>query len=129
MKLLIVDDDPDTNSLVEAVCKHEGIEVLSFTNGLDALKFLDDHEVDVAVLDLEMPILDGLRLAKEIRKNEELRGKQPVKLVFATGHTIGDTIERVGDRVGVARRYMMHKPFDVSELMTELKKDFARHSS
>jgi CheY-like chemotaxis protein len=44
-----------------------------------------------------MPVLDGLRLAKEIRKNEELHpGKRPVQLVFATGHEIGDTIERVG---------------------------------
>jgi CheY-like chemotaxis protein len=72
MKILVVDDDRDTNDLMKAVGKHAGVDVIAFESGLDALKFLEDHEVDVAVLDLEMPILDGLRLAKEIRKNEEL---------------------------------------------------------
>jgi CheY-like chemotaxis protein len=125
MKVLVVDDDRDTIELMKAVGGHAGVEMIAFTTGLDALKYLEDHEVDVAVLDLEMPVLDGLRLAKEIRKNEELHpGKRPVQLVFATGHEIGDTIERVGDRVGVQRRYMIHKPFDVCGLMNELKKDF-----
>jgi CheY-like chemotaxis protein len=125
MKVLVVDDDRDTIELMKAVGGHAGVEMIAFTTGLDALKYLEDNEVDVAVLDLEMPVLDGLRLAKEIRKNEELHpGKRPVQLVFATGHEIGDTIERVGDRVGVQRRYMIHKPFDVCGLMNELKKDF-----
>jgi CheY-like chemotaxis protein len=125
MKVLVVDDDRDTIELMKAVGGHAGVEMIAFTTGLDALKYLEDHEVDVAVLDLEMPVLDGLRLAKEIRKNEELHpGKRPVQLVFATGHEIGDTIERVGNRVGVQRRYMIHKPFDVCGLMNELKKDF-----
>jgi CheY-like chemotaxis protein len=125
MKVLVVDDDRDTIELMKAVGGHAGVEMIAFTTGLDALKYLEEHEVDVAVLDLEMPVLDGLRLAKEIRKNEELHpGKRPVQLVFATGHEIGDTIERVGDRVGVQRRYMIHKPFDVCGLMNELKKDF-----
>ena len=125
MKVLVVDDDPDTNELMKFIGRNEGVEIIAFETGLDALKFLEEHEVDVAVLDLEMPILDGLRLAKEIRKNEELHpGKRPVKLVFATGHTIGDTIERVGDKVGVPKRYMIHKPFDASGLLQELKRDF-----
>jgi CheY-like chemotaxis protein len=125
MKVLVVDDDRDTIELMKAVGGHAGVEMIAFTTGLDALKYLEDNEVDVAVLDLEMPVLDGLRLAKEIRKNEELHpGKRPVQLVFATGHEIGDTIERVGNRVGVQKRYMIHKPFDVCGLMNELKKDF-----
>src|SRR5438477_623110 len=125
MRRVIVNDDQDTGELIKAIGEHEGVEVIAFDDGLEALKFLNENEADVVVLDLEMPILDGLRLAKEIRKNEELHpGKQPVKLVFATGHEIGDTIERVGDRVGVAKRYMIHKPFDAVELINELKKDF-----
>lgn len=125
MKLVVVDDDPDTNELMRAAGEHADVEVICFTDGLEALKWLNEREADVAVLDLELPVLDGLRLAKEIRKNEELHpSKRPVNLVFATGHTISPTIMQVGDKVGVDRRYMIRKPFDVGMLMRDLKKDF-----
>lgn len=130
MRVVIVDDDLDTTELVRAVGQFNNVEVIAFGSGLDALKYLSENDADVVILDLEMPVLDGLRLAKEIRKNEELLpGKKPVQLVFATGHDIGDTIERVGDRVGVEKRYMMHKPFDIGGLFRELKRDFSEHSS
>ena len=124
MKLVIVDDDPETSELLKVIGAYNHIEVIGFTESLEALKWLDANEADAVILDLELPIIDGLRLAKEIRKNEELHPeKRPTKLVFYTGHDIDDTIERVGDRVGVEKRYMIHKPYDLGELVNELKKD------
>lgn len=125
MKIVIVDDDPDTNELLAAIGRFENVEVVCFMDSLQALGYLNDNEADVVILDLELPIIDGLRLAKEIRKNEELHPeKRPAKLVFYTGHDIDDTIERVGEKVGVEKRYMIHKPYDLGELVTELKNDF-----
>lgn len=128
MRFVLVDDDPETSDLWGAVGRMQGVEAVSFTSSPEALEYLDQNEADVVVLDLEMPVIDGLRLAKEIRKNEENHPeKQPVKMVFYTGHEIGETIERVGERVGVEKRYMIHKPYDLGDLVKTLKHDLAEH--
>ncbi len=125
MKVVLVDDDPEANDLLETVGTLEGVETKCFTSSLTALEYLDSHQADAVILDLRLPILDGLRLAKEIRKNEERHPeKQPVKLVFYTGEEIDETIERVGEKVGVAKRYMIHKPYSLGDLVGMLKQDF-----
>jgi DNA-binding response OmpR family regulator len=126
MKIVLVDDDPDTNELMEQVGAIEHVETVTFTSSAEALEYLSGNDADVVILDLEMPVIDGLRLAKEIRKNESIHPeKTPVRMVFYTGHEINDTIERVGEKVGVAKRYMIHKPYDLGDLVAELKHDFA----
>jgi CheY-like chemotaxis protein len=124
MRFVLVDDNPELSPLWELVGKLQGVEAIPFTSSPEALAYLDQNEADVVVIDLEMPVIDGLRLAKEIRKNEENHPeKRPVKMVFYTAHEIGDTIERVGDRVGVEKRYMIHKPYDLGQLVGMLKHD------
>jgi CheY-like chemotaxis protein len=125
MKFVLVDDDPETNALWQAVGALQGVEALSFTSSPQALEYLANNDADVVVLDLEMPVIDGLRMAKEIRKNEENHPeKRPVKMVFYSGQEFDDTIERVGERVGVEKRYMIHKPYDLGALVGELKDEF-----
>lgn len=125
MKIVFVDDDPETNELMEAVGVIEGVETQTFESSPAALEYLAGNDADVVIIDLEMPIIDGLRLAKEIRKNEQVHPeKQPVRMVFYTGHEINETIERVGEKVGVAKRYMIHKPYDLGDLVHKLKKEF-----
>lgn len=128
MRIVLVDDDPSTNELMTAIGETVNVETKSFTSSLDALAYLSQNEADVVILDLEMPIMDGFRLAKEIRKNEELQPEKfPVKMVFYTGHEINGTIERAGEKVGVTKRYMIHKPYDLVELVSKLKKEFIRN--
>ncbi|MEO8649814.1 MAG: response regulator [Acidobacteriota bacterium] len=129
MKVVLVDDNPEMSQLLGAVGEIEGVETLSFTSSLDALKYLAENEADIAILDLELPVIDGLRLGKEIRKNEEIHPeKKPVHMVFYTGKDIDATIARVGDRLGVEKRYMIHKPYDLAQLVRELKRDFGQPS-
>ena len=125
MKIALVDDNPDMNRLFNAAGTIEGVDTVFFSSSPEALSWLSENEADVAILDLELPIIDGLRLAKEIRKNEEIHpDKRPVKLVFYTGQDIDDTIERVGQKVGVPRRHMIRKPYPLADLVHELKKEF-----
>jgi CheY-like chemotaxis protein len=127
MKVVLVDDNPELNEILTAIGRLEDVEVHSFTSSLDALGYLATNEADVVIIDLEMPIIDGLRLAKEIRKNEEIHPeKKPVEMVFYTGHEIDETIERVGEKVGVRKRWMIHKPYALSDLVCELKQDLSR---
>src|SRR4051794_21408591 len=110
MKIVLVDDNPDMSTILSVIGTIQHVETVSFTSSVEALTYLAENEADVVILDLEMPVIDGLRLAKEIRKNEDLHPeKLPVKLVFYTAQDIDDTIERVGQKVGVEKRYMIHK--------------------
>lgn len=125
MKIVLVDDNQDLSEMLAAIGQSKGIETISFTSSLDALKFLSENDADVAILDLEIPVMDGLRLAKEIRKNEEVHPhKTPIKMVFYTGQEIDETIERVGEKVGVEKRYMIRKPYALGVLVAQLKDDF-----
>lgn len=129
MKVVLVDDNPDLSSLMKTVGMLQGVETVSFTSSPLALEYLDKNEADVVIIDLELPVIDGLRLAKEIRKNESLQpDKKPVQLVFYTGHDIDRTIERVGEKVGVPKRYMIHKPYSLDDLVAKLKRDFEENS-
>ena len=71
MKVLIVDDSVVFRmALREALSTNSEIEITGVVNnGKKALEFLEDHDVDLVILDLEMPVMDGITTLKEIRKN------------------------------------------------------------
>ena len=114
MKVLLVDDQPDTRKLTEVYFQNEpDVEFVSLASGAEALTYLseNDTDVDAVLLDLAMPTLDGLTIAEEIRRNENLhpRGK-PVKLAFFTARSIDPPIERVKEQCNVERIFL--KPVD-----------------
>ena len=57
--VLVVDDDPDVRGLLETYLELEGFDVLTATNGCDALQRLRDARPSVILLDLMMPVMDG----------------------------------------------------------------------
>lgn len=124
IKIVLVDDDRDLQELFTVIGRHENIETVYFDSGLKALEYLARNDADAVIIDLRLPVIDGLRLAKQIRFNEEVYKKQnPVKMVFYTGEDFSTTIKNVADRVHVAKKYLIHKPFDLGDIITELKKD------
>ncbi|MGH3440747.1 MAG: response regulator transcription factor [Nitriliruptorales bacterium] len=80
VSILVVDDDPGIRQLLEVTL--EGHEVTFAKDGVEALELLPTHKVDVVVLDVMMPRLDGIETLRRIRvdsKNQEL----PVILLSA----------------------------------------------
>lgn len=67
-KILIVDDEKEIADLVEVYLKNEGYEVYKFYNGLDALACLKTTSVDLALLDVMLPDVDGFTLCMKIRE-------------------------------------------------------------
>jgi CheY-like chemotaxis protein len=128
MKVVFVEDDPDIGELINAVAKCCDCDVHIFTNGPDALQQLQIEPADVAVLDLRLPTLDGLTIAEEIRRNENIQLiKGPIKLAFLTGAEITDAIQRVAERVGVEK--IFQKPVDYNEVLEEMKGWFENEKS
>ena len=66
-QILIVDDEKEIADLVEVYLKGEGYDVLKYYNGKDALEGVETHDVDLAILDVMLPDIDGFKLCQKIR--------------------------------------------------------------
>ncbi|WP_010252144.1 response regulator transcription factor [Acetivibrio cellulolyticus] len=66
--IMVVEDDNNTRKLMEAVLIQNGYEVILAKDGIDALEKMDNHHVDLIVLDLMMPRMDGYELSETLRK-------------------------------------------------------------
>ena len=83
MRIIAVDDEILALEDFEDTCKDLGItdEIVKFNNPLDALGYVATNKVDIAFLDIEMPVIKGIELAKRIK------GINPnVRIVFATSY-------------------------------------------
>jgi len=67
VKILVAEDDSNARKLMCAILKREGFEVFQAENGLEALDVMEKQHIDLAVLDLMMPKMDGYELTKELR--------------------------------------------------------------
>ena len=82
-RVLVVDDDPSMRLMLRTILEGEGLEVVARNDGLEALEFVGTARVDLVVLDVEMPGLDGLQTLVEIRGNHRFDGL-PVVILTAT---------------------------------------------
>ena len=67
--ILIVDDFENTRRVVEFSLKGLQADILMAENGQEALKYFDGRKIDLLISDLNMPIMDGIELVKEVRKS------------------------------------------------------------
>ena len=61
-KILVVDDEREIADLLEVYLKNENYTVYKFYNGTDALKCVEETEIDLAILDIMLPDIDGFRI-------------------------------------------------------------------
>ncbi len=78
--ILVVDDDKHTRMLLEAILKAENYSVSTASNGLEALEIMDEKHIDLAVLDIMMPKMDGYEFTKALR---ESNNNLPILMVSA----------------------------------------------
>ncbi|QGY40197.1 response regulator [Pseudodesulfovibrio cashew] len=110
--LLIDDEQPFVETMAKRLGKR-GYTVATALSGEDGLKALDaDHSVDVVILDVKMPGMDGIETLKRIKAEHPL-----VEVLMLTGHaTVASAID--GMKSG-AYDYMM-KPCDIDELLAKV---------
>ncbi|MNB82782.1 Heme response regulator HssR [compost metagenome] len=78
-----MDDDPHIRELAAVFLKAEGMEVFEAADGREALDFLMDQTVDMVILDIMMPNVDGWELTRELRRESDL----PLLMLTAKGET------------------------------------------
>ncbi len=115
--ILVVDDDPEIRSLLADYLQRNGYRVSSLEDGRELLGFLEQHAIDLVVLDVMMPGTDGLQLCRELRA----KSRMPVLMLSARGEDV-DRI--VGLEMG-ADDYVA-KPFHPRELLARIRAILAR---
>lgn len=112
-QLLVVEDDKNAARLMRAVLKREGYEVYCAENGAEALDITDKQHIDLIILDVMMPVMDGYEFTERVRS---VRDNTPILMVTAK-----DLPEEKckGFRVGTDD-YMV-KPVNEEELVLRIK--------
>ncbi|AWI06092.1 response regulator transcription factor [Clostridium drakei] len=110
--VLIVDDEERMRFLIDAYLKKEGLNVLQAENGRDALKLFKENIVELVVLDIMMPIMDGWTTCKEIRKISQV----PVIMLTAKAE---DEDQILGFELGTDN--YVTKPFSPKLLVAKVK--------
>ena len=114
--ILVVDDEEDTVELAKMVLEHEGYQVFTARNGVEAINLLKSgEEINLILLDVIMPQANGLDVCKWVKKHPQLK-KIPV-LLFTAKSREKDRL--AGEEVG-ADAYLA-KPFSAKDLLDLIK--------
>lgn len=111
-KILVVDDDPHIRELIRVFLEKEGFDVIEASDGVEALQLWETTPVDLVILDIMMPRLDGWSLCEELRNHSDV----PVLMLTAKGETAQ---KFKGFQLG-ADDYLV-KPFEPPELIARAK--------
>ena len=120
-RLLIVDDDRDMRNLLRQTLEKEGCQVAEAEDGLEALESLKTQTPDLILLDLEMPRMDGLTFAHEIRARQNWRAI-PIVVITARDLTAEERLRLKGH----VQRIMEKGRYSRDELMTEIRRLLSR---
>lgn len=118
-KILVCDDDKDIVEAIDIYLTQEGYEVLKAYDGDEAIKVLKRNEVDLLIMDVMMPRLDGIRATLKIRENMSL----PIIFLSAKSE---DADKILGLNIG-ADDYIT-KPFNPLELVARVKSQLRRYT-
>lgn len=116
--VLIVDDEKEIRDLVEIYLKNEGYNTLKAETGVDALNILEHTTVDLIVLDIMMPKMDGIQACMKIREEKNM----PIIMLSAKSQDM----DKINGLITGADDYMT-KPFNPLELMARIKSQLRRY--
>ena len=114
IRVLLADDHPVNRKVVEMILAQANIELTSVENGAEAVQACRDGDFDIILMDMQMPVMDGLTATREIRLNEAAMGLARTPIVMLTANALAEHIASA-EAAGADRH--MAKPFDAAELL------------
>lgn len=118
--ILVVDDEKDIREIIEIYLINEGFNIVLACDGIEALEKLKKEDIDLIILDIMMPKLDGIRTCIKIREEK----KMPIIMLSAKSE---DSDKILGLNIG-ADDYII-KPFNPLELVARVKSQLRRITS
>ena len=111
-KILIIEDDFMIAESTQTLLKYQGFDVDWVNNGIDGLKKIQHEQVDVVLLDLGLPMMDGMQVLKQIRQNHPTL---PVLIISAR-----DQLQQRVDSLNQGADDYLVKPYEFDELLARI---------
>ena len=112
MKILVVDDEAGIRSVIREYLESENYDVIESSNGEEAINIALDNNIDLIIMDIMMPVLDGFSAAKEILKDKKI----PVIMLSARSEEYDKLL---GFDLGIDD--YITKPFSPKEMVARVK--------
>ncbi|MDM8524443.1 sigma-54 dependent transcriptional regulator [Desulfococcaceae bacterium HSG8] len=110
--VMIVDDEPSIRQSLSGLLSDEGFEVITASNGYEALKIIDEEPPDLVLLDIWMPGIDGIETLKEIKKDNPF-----IQIIIITGH---GTIETAVKATKLGAFDLIEKPLSIDRIIVAI---------
>lgn len=124
MHILIVEDRPEDRLLLETMLRGTGFKVFSAADGLEALQEMEKERVDLIISDILMPRMDGFRLCRTVKSNENYKD---IPFVFYTATYVESEDEQFALSLG-AERFIV-KPKEPEEFLAILREIIKNHGA
>lgn len=118
--ILICDDDPDITAALKIYLSGEGFDVLTASNGSEALDIVRKNDVHLILMDIMMPKLDGIAATSRLREDRNI----PIILLTAKSE---DADKILG--LGVGADDYITKPFSIAEVIARVKSQLRRYTA
>ena len=116
--ILVVDDEPQNIELLEAYLVPQGYEIVKAANGEEALEKLFSNQIDVMLLDVMMPGMDGFEVIRRVRQDNKYRNHRRLPIILVTA--LRETEDRIkGIEAGCDD--FLSKPVDKMELLARVR--------
>jgi two-component system, OmpR family, alkaline phosphatase synthesis response regulator PhoP len=109
-KVLVVDDDPDLVAICSLVLEYEGYQIDVARNGVEAYETVTSDGVDVVLMDVMMPVMDGITVCKMMKRDPKTKDL-PV-IIMSASETLREQARTAAADAVIA------KPFDIDNLVT-----------
>ena len=110
-RILVIDDDPDTSEVVRSWFKDQPYEILAAENGETGLAMARELLPDLILLDLKMPGMDGISVARELKNDPQTRATPVLVLTTESGE------DKKTQGKGAGATGWLVKPFDPDQLL------------
>jgi DNA-binding response OmpR family regulator len=118
MKILVAEDEADIRNLLKIHLEANGYHVFACSNGLEALDIFEKHDIQLAVLDVMMPVLDGYQVLKRLRETSDI----PILFLTARDQDMDKVLG-----LGLGADDYLTKPFSMAELLARIGAHLRRH--
>lgn len=109
-RVLVVDDDPDMVAICSLVLEYEGYDIDVARNGVEAYESVSNHHTDVVLMDVMMPVMDGITVCK-MMKRDPRTCDLPV-IIMSASETLREQAKIASADAVIA------KPFDIDHLVS-----------
>lgn len=114
-KILIVEDERPLRKAIRSKLEKEGYEVSEAANGLDGVKIAIEEHPDLILLDIVMPVMDGVKMLKELRKDE---WGQEVEVIMLTNLT--DAVKEMETFQSGVSEYLVKADWKIVDLVKKI---------